>query len=104
MEYKVSVILKNGTQYIYNLGADEIGAFNPSSAYEWIGDAFEEADLEPPSMSGKILLTDQILMLASEQKSGDWAAPTKDLRKFLAAVLTSLKRPTVTIDLVNYKV
>lgn len=104
MEYKVSVILKGGAQYTYNLGADEVAAFDPSSAYEWIGDAFEEADLDPPSMSGKILLTDQILMLANEQKSGDWAAPPKDLRKFLAAVITSLKRPTVTIDLANYKV
>lgn len=104
MEYKVSVILKNGTQHIYNLGADEIAAFNPNSAFEWIGDAFEEADLEPPSMSGKILLADQILMLAGEQKPGDWAAPPKDLRKFLAAAVIALKRPTVTIDLVNYKI
>lgn len=104
MDYKISVILKNGSQYTYNLSADEMAAFDPSSAHEWIGDAFEEADLDPPSMVGKILLTDQILMLAEEQKPADWAAPPKDLRKFLAAVVTSLKRPTVTIDLANHKI
>jgi hypothetical protein len=32
-----------------------------------------------------------------------WAKPTPELRKFAAAVAKSLGRPSVTIDLLNYK-
>jgi len=103
LNYPVSVVLRDGGHHNFILREDEVDAFDASSAWQWIAQAFEEAGLEPPSPTGKILLKDQIMMLALEQKPADWATPTAALRKFLAAVVKSLGRPTVTIDLLNYK-
>lgn len=104
MGYQVSVILKNGNQYGFHLSEEEVAAFDVSAACDWIGDAFSEADLEPPSPAGKIMLIDQVMMLALERKPADWVAPTTELRKFLAAVVRAMGRPTVTIDLLNYRI
>lgn len=103
MDQQVSVILKNGDRHDIHLGAAETAVFDASSARQWIGAAFGEAGLETPNPVGKILLVDQILLLALEQAPADWAAPTPALRKFLAAVVISLGRPSVTIDLLDYK-
>ena len=103
MNYPVSVVLKNGDHHSFILREDEVDAFDVSSAWHWIAKEFEEAGLEPPSPTGKILLKDQIMMLALEQKPADWAAPTAALRKFLAAAVKSLGGPAVTIDLLNYR-
>lgn len=104
VDYQVSVVLKNGNRHNIRLGEEETAAFDASSARLWIGDAFNEADLDTPSLAGKILLMDQIMMLAFEQKPADWATPTAELKQFLAAVVKALGRPTVTIDLANYKI
>lgn len=104
MDYQINVVLKNNKQYGFHLGEEDVAVFDVSSACDWIGDAFSEADLEPPSPAGKILLIDQIMMLALERKPADWAAPTAELRKFLAAVVKAIGRPTVTIDLLNYRI
>lgn len=103
MDYQVSVVLKNGTQHNIRLSESEAAVFDASSARDWIGDAFSEAELEVPNPAGKILLKDQIMMLAIEQKPALWAAPTPELKKFLAAVVKALGRPSVTIDLAAYK-
>lgn len=103
MNYPVSVVLKDGGHYSFNLREDEVDAFDASSAWQWIAEAFEKAGLEPPSPTGKVLLKDQILMLALEQKPADWATPTADLRKFLAATVKSLGRASVAIDLRSFK-
>lgn len=103
MDYQVSVVLKSGSRHDIHLNAAETAEFDASTARHWIGDAFNEAGLETPNPVGKILLIDQILMLALEQKAAAWAAPTPALKKFLAAVVKSLGRPSVTIDLLDYK-
>lgn len=103
MDYQVSVVLKNGSHHSFRVTADEAASFDPSSAREWIGDAFSEAELEVPNPAGKLLLKDQILMLALEQKPADWAAPTEKLKKFLAATVVAMGRPAVSIDLANFK-
>lgn len=103
VDQQVSVILKSGERYDFHVGADELAAFDKSSARAWIGEAFEAAGLETPNPVGKILLVDQILLLAAEQKEQAWTAPTADTRKFLAAVAVALGRPGVAIDLLNYK-
>ena len=103
MDYQVSVVLKNGSHHNFRVTAEEVAAFDGSSAREWIGDAFSAAELEAPNPAGKLLLIDQIMMLALEQKAADWAAPTEKLRKYLAAVVKALGRPTVSIDLASYK-
>lgn len=104
MKYSVSVVLKSGELVQVNLREDEVNAFDGSSAWDWIAGAFERAGLESPSPTGKILLKDQILLLALEQKSGEWAVPTPELRKLLAAAVKSLGSPTVTIDLKNARI
>ena len=103
MDYQVSVVLKNGVHHNIRLSENETDVFDASSASDWIGDAFNEAGLETPNPAGKILLKDQIIMLAIEQKPAHWAEPTAELKKLLAAVGKALGRPSVSIDLVNYR-
>ncbi len=103
MDQQVSVVLKSGDRYDIHLTAEELDQFSSSDARFYIGEAFGEAGLETPNPVGKILLLDQILLLAQEQKLDAWAKPTPELRKFAAAVAKSLGRPSVTIDLLNYK-
>lgn len=103
MDQQVSVILKSGERHNFHVTAAELAEFDRSSARFWIGDAFNEAGLETPNPVGKILLVDQILMYAAEQKADAWASPTPALRKFLAAVTVALGRSGIAIDLQNYK-
>lgn len=102
MDQQVSVILKSGERYDFHVTAAELAAFDKSSARAWIGDAFNAAGLETPNPVGKVLMIDQILLLAAEQKAAAWVAPTAETRKFLAAVAVALGRPGVAIDLLNY--
>ena len=99
MNYEVSVIDAEGARYNVPLSAADVDHLDARRAREWIGDAFNAAGLETANPVGKVLLVDQILMLADEQKSTDWAAPTEELKTFLAAALKALGRPTLTIDL-----
>lgn len=104
MDQSVSLVTKNGERYDFHLPTTELAEFTtPSSARHFIGDMFNEAGLETPNPVGKILLIDQILMVALEQKATTWVEPTPEVRKFLAAVAVSLGRASVTIDLQNYK-
>ena len=103
MDQQVSIVQKNGERHDIHVNAAELAAFDKSSARSFIGEAFEAAGLETPNPVGKILLVDQILLLALERKASEWAQPDAAVRKFIAAVLVSLDRPTVTIDLGNYK-
>ncbi len=103
MDQQVSIVQKNGERHDIHVNAADLSAFDQSSARGYIAEAFEAAGLETPNPVGKILLVDQILLLALERKASDWALPDAEVRKFLAAVLVSLNRPSVTIDLGNYK-
>jgi hypothetical protein len=102
VDQQVSIVLKSGERYDIHLAAAELAAFDKSSARAYIGEQFAAAGLETPNPMGKILLVDQILMLAQERKAADWVQPDPTLRKFLAAVSQSLARQAVTIDLGNY--
>ena len=104
MDHQVSIVLKSGDRYDIHLTAAEAAEFDKVSGRAHGGELFAAAGLETPNPMGKILLIDQILLLAQEQKSSAWAQPDASLKKFLAAVVQSLGRPTVTIDLINYKV
>ncbi|MCF8198556.1 MAG: hypothetical protein K9J42_07305 [Sulfuritalea sp.] len=103
MDHQVSVVLKNGERYDFSLGADDISAFDSASARNWIGEAFVSAGLETPNPMGKMLLIDQILLLAQNVKPSDYDPLTPDTRRFLCAALQAMGRPTLTIDLAAYK-
>ena len=103
MEHQVSVVLKNGKRYDFPLGADDLAAFDPASAREWIHQAFLAAGLETPNPMGKLLLVDQILLLALNFKPADYKPLTPEARRFLCAALKAMDRPTLTIDLVAYR-
>jgi hypothetical protein len=51
---------------------------------------------------GKMLLVDQILLLAANFKPADYHPATPAVRRFLAAALIAMARPTLTIDLQAY--
>lgn len=103
MDHQVSIVLKSGERYDIHLTAAEAAEFDKSSGRSHIGELFAAAGLETPNPMGKILLIDQILLLAQEQKASAWAQPDAALKKFLAAAVQALGRPSVTIDLINYK-
>jgi hypothetical protein len=104
VDQSVSVVTKNGERYTFHLSAAELAEFATSKdGRRFVGDLFNEAGLETPNPVGKILLIDQILMVALEQKAALWVEPTPEVRKFLAAVAVALGRASVTIDLANYK-
>lgn len=103
MSQQVSILLKNGVSHRIHLSAAELAEFDKSSGRDFIGELFEAAGVEPANPIGKILLVEQILLLAEEQKPAAWAEPDTKTRKFLAAVMQALGRPSVTIDLVQRK-
>ena len=103
MDHEVSVVLKSGDRFDFPLGADELAAFDPAGARHWIADAFLAAGLETPNPMGKMLLVDQILLLAANFKPADYHPATADVRRFLCAALRAMGRTTLTIDLVAYK-
>ncbi len=104
MDQQVSIVLKSGDRYDIHLSAAELAEFDKSTGRFYVGDLFAESGLESPNPIGKVLLIDQVLMLAHEQKPVAWAQPDATLKKFLAATIQALGRNSVTIDLLNYKV
>ncbi len=103
MDHQVSVVLKNGERYDFPVGADDLAAFDPAGARQWIGEAFVAAGLESPNPMGKLLIIDEILLLAENFKPADYSPPTPEVRRFLCAALRAMGRPSLTIDLANYK-
>lgn len=103
MDHEVSVVLKNGERFDFPFGADELAAFDPAGARHWIAEAFLSAGLETPNPMGKMLLVDQILLLALNFKPADYHPATAEVRRFLCAALKAMGRPTLTIDLAAYK-
>jgi hypothetical protein len=97
------MVLKNGERYDFGLGAQELAAFDPAGARDWIHHAFLDAGLETPNPMGKLLLVDQILLLASNFKPADYKPLTPEARRFLCAALKAMDRPTLTIDLAAYR-
>jgi hypothetical protein len=87
VDHEVSVVLKNGERFDFPLGAAE---------------EFVKAGLENPNPMGKMLLVDQILLLAANFKPADYHPATPAVRRFLAAALIAMARPTLTIDLQAY--
>ena len=103
MDHLVSVVLKNGERYDFPLGAEDLAAFDSASARQWIAEAFFAAGLESPNPMGKLLLVDQILLLALNFKPADYDPITSAARRFLCAALRAMGRPSLTIDLAAYK-
>ncbi|MBI5108252.1 MAG: hypothetical protein HZA62_05850 [Rhodocyclales bacterium] len=103
MDHEVSVVLKGGERFNFPIGADEMAAFDARVARHWIGEEFAKAGLENPNPMGKMLLVDQILLLAANFKDAEFQTPTPELRRFLGAALNAMGRPTLTIDLQAYK-
>lgn len=103
MDHHVSVVLKNGERYDFPLGAEDMAAFDPASARNWIAEAFLTAGLETPNPMGKLLMVDQILLLALNFKPAEYAPLTPEVRRFLCAAVQAMGRPSLTIDLAAYK-
>ena len=103
MDHLVSVVLKNGERYDFPLPAADVAAFDPPGARHWIAEAFLAAGLESPNPMGKMLLVDQILLLALNFKAADYAPLSPDVRRFLCAAVQAMGRPGLTIDLAAYK-
>lgn len=104
MHKTVSVVLRDGTNCNINLTAEDLEGLDPRSAMTLIGDLFEKADIDSPTRTGKILVVDQILLLAQEQRADAWSQPTPELRRFLAAALCTMQRENLTLNLKDHKI
>ena len=103
MDHQVSVVLKNGERFDFALGAEGLAALDAAGARDWIHQAFLDAGLESPNPMGKLLLVDQILLLALNFKPADYKPLAPAARRFLCAALKAMDRPTLTIDLAAYR-
>ena len=103
MEHEVSVVLKTGERYDFPLAAEDVAAFDHASARHWIAEQFLAAGLETPNPMGKLLLVDEILLLALNFKPADYKPLTPSVRRFLCAAVQAMGRPSLTIDLAAYK-
>ncbi len=103
VDHHVSVVLKNGERYDFPLAAEDLEVFDAASARHWIAESFLEAGLETPNPMGKMLLVDQILLLALNFKPADYDPLTPAARRFLCAASKAMGRPALTIDLAAYK-
>jgi hypothetical protein len=103
VNHQVSLILKNGERHEFPLGAEDLAAFDSAGARHWISEAFFQAGLESPNPMGKLLLVDQILLLALNFKPADFDPLTPEARRFLCAAVQAMGRPSLTIDLAAYK-
>ena len=103
MDHEVSVVLKNGERFNFPMGAAEMASFDARGARHWIGEEFARAGLENPNPMGKMLLVDQILLLAANFKPADYHPATPEVHRFLCAALTAMGRPSLTIDLQSYR-
>ncbi len=101
MDQTVSVVLRTSERLDFHLASADLDTLDKRAARDYIMEAFAAADLDVASPTGKILLLDQILLLAQEVKNAEWSDPSPELRKFLVAVCVGLGRAAVTIDLVN---
>jgi len=102
VDHQVSVVLKNGERYDFPLAADDLAAFDSAGARDWIHQEFLAAGLESPNPMGKLLLVDQILLLALNFKHSEYDPLTPAARRFLCAALQAMGRHTLTIDLAAY--
>jgi hypothetical protein len=103
VEHKVSVVLKNGDRYEFPMGVDDLALFDKASARHWITEAFCAAELESPNPMGKLLIIDEILLLADNFKAADYKPLSPAAHRFLCAALSAMGRPSLTIDLANYR-
>jgi hypothetical protein len=103
VDHQVSVVLKNGERYDFPLAAEDMAAFDSQGARHWIAEEFQAAGLETPNPMGKLLIVDQILLLAENFKPADYHPVTPGVHRFLCAALKAMGRPSLTIDLVAYK-
>jgi hypothetical protein len=103
VDHRVSVVLKNGKRYDFPLGADDLAAFDGTRARHWIAERFLAAGLETPNPMGKLLLVDQILLLAQNFRPADYDPLSAEVRRFLCAAFQAMGRPILTIDMAAYK-
>jgi hypothetical protein len=102
MKNSVSVVLRNGELINVRLEAGDFEGLDPGAALMTIGSLYEEYGIEPESMTGKVLLRDQVLQLVQAQRPESWQDPTPQMRRFLAAALVALQRDDLTISLKDH--
>jgi hypothetical protein len=99
MEQSVSIVLQSGERIDIHLAAADREGLDPKAARRLIAERYEAAGIEAETPTGKILLVDQILLLAQEHSASHWQQPDATLRRLLAAALCALGRDVLTIDL-----
>ena len=95
MQSEVIVTLSAGQEY--TLDADAAPKFTHEEARRWLDDEFVRLECEPLRASGKVLLADKVLTVASAAGARLLADPAWSSR-FARAAVAALARPVVRVD------
>jgi hypothetical protein len=97
MRRELIVQFGDGSEYELALPADE--ALMPADvARRWLDDQFLSNDCEPLRASGKVLIVDKVLVLATTVGEARFAADAAWAQDFARAALAALGRPVVRVD------
>ena len=95
MHSEVSVTLAGNQEFRFDLGNAEPMGHEP--ARRWLDDQFISLDCEPLRASGKVLLADKVLTVASAAGARLLADPAWS-SQFARATVAALGRPVVRVD------
>ncbi|MBS0389905.1 MAG: hypothetical protein KGM60_12835 [Comamonadaceae bacterium] len=95
MQSEVLVTLSPGQEF--RLDAEAAPALTHEEARRWLDDEFLRLECEPLRASGKVLLADKVLTVASAAGARLLADPAWSSR-FARAAVAALARPVVRVD------
>ena len=95
MQSEVFVTLSPGQEF--TLDAESAPTLTHEEARRWLDDEFVRLECEPLRASGKVLLADKVLTVATAAGAGLLADPVWSAR-FAGAAVAALARPVVRVD------
>lgn len=99
MQKEVTIVLSASQEFHLHVHRD----MTPQEARQWLDHQFVELDCEPLRASGKVLIADKILAIASTASVAQFEDPQWG-EQFAAAVLAAVGKPSVRVDIPNVSV
>jgi hypothetical protein len=102
MACHLTIAFADGERLEYELSDADVARFTPEAAHAWLGEEFEAAGCVPSNPMGKLLVADRIVGLAKAQPRRMFEPGNVWGQDFIRAAAAALRRPVVTIDLINH--
>ncbi|WP_119155546.1 hypothetical protein [Caldimonas tepidiphila] len=91
------VMVEFGPEEQFHLGLDGVAPMGSEEARRWLDEQFVALDCEPLRATGKVLLADKVLAVASAAGVENFANPAW-AQAFARAVEGALQKPLVRVD------